>query len=58
MSSEGFSGAEIKSVVTEAAIMAIADGRDSCREDDFSNAMNKIRDKRESGVDSPDGLYG
>ena len=38
--------------------MAIADGRDSCREDDFSNAMNKIRDKRESGVDSPDGLYG
>ena len=58
ISSEGFSGAEIKSVVTEAAFMAIADGRDSCREDDFSNAMNKIRDKRESGVDSPDGLYG
>ena len=58
ISSDGFSGAEIKSVVTEAAISAIADGRGSCREDDFTNAMSKLREKRESGVDSPDGLYG
>jgi len=58
ISSDGFSGAEIKSVVTEAAISAIADGRDSCHEDDFTNAMSKLREKRESGVDSPDGLYG
>ena len=58
ISSDGFSGAEIKSVVTEAAISAIADGRDSCRDDDFTNAMSKLREKRESGVDSPDGLYG
>ena len=58
ISSEGFSGAEIKSVVTEAAISAISDGRDSCRESDFSNAMSKVRENRESGADSPDGLYG
>ena len=58
ISSDGFSGAEIKSVVTEAAISAIADGRDSCHEDDFTNAMSKLREKRESGVASPDGLYG
>ena len=58
ISSDGFSGAEIKSVVTEAAISAIADGRDSCHEDDFTNAMSTLREKRESGVDSPDGLYG
>ena len=58
IASDGFSGAEIKSVVTEAAISAIADGRDSCHEDDFTNAMSKLREKRESGVDSPDGLYG
>ena len=58
ISSDGFSGAEIKSVVTEAAITAIADGRDSCCEEDFTNAMSKLREKRESGVDSPDGLYG
>lgn len=56
--SEGFSGAEIKSVVTEAAISAISDGRSSCHEDDFSDAMTKVRDKRESGLDTPDGLYG
>ena len=58
ISSEGYSGAEIKSVVTEAAISAISDGRDSCRESDFSNAMSKVRENRESGADSPDGLYG
>ena len=58
ISSEGYSGAEIKSVVTEAAISAISDGRDSCREIDFSNAMSKVRENRESGADSPDGLYG
>lgn len=58
ISSEGFSGAEIKSVVTEAAISAITNGRDSCRDEDFSGAMTKVRDKRDSGVESPDGLYG
>tara|TARA_B100000029_G_scaffold93465_3_gene83504 strand:- start:20106 stop:21317 length:1212 start_codon:yes stop_codon:yes gene_type:complete len=58
ISSEGFSGAEIKSVVTEAAISAISESRDSCRESDFTNAMAKVREKRESGIDSPDGLYG
>jgi len=58
ISSDGFSGAEIKSVVTEAAISAISDGRDSCRVLDFTNAMSKLREKRESGVESPDGLYG
>ena len=56
--SEGFSGAEIKSVVTEAAIIAISEGRNSCQEDDFSRAMTKIRIKRDSTTDSPDELYG
>ena len=58
VSSEGFSGAEIKSVVTEAAISAIADGREFCLDNDFSGAMTKLRVMRESGADSPDGLYG
>ena len=58
LSSEGFSGAEIKSVVTEAAISAIADRRDSCRDEDFSGAMTKVSEKRDSGGESPDGLYG
>ena len=58
ITSEGFSGAEIKSVVTEAAMTAISEGRDSCQEDDFSSAMTKVREKRESGVESPDELYG
>ena len=58
LSSEGFSGAEIKSVVTEAAISAIADGREFCLDGDFSGAMAKLRLMRESGADSPDGLYG
>ena len=56
--SDGFSGAEIKSVVTEAAIIAISESRDSCQEDDFSRAMTKIRIKRDSTTDSPDELYG
>ena len=56
--SEGFSGAEIKSVVTEAAISAISDGRQSCVDGDFSSAMSKVREKRDAGIDSPDELYG
>ena len=37
---------------------AISEGRDSCQEDDFSSAMVKVREKRDSGVESPDELYG
>ncbi len=56
---DGFSGAEIKSVAVEAGISAISDGRNSVSKSDFVAAIKKIeRKRRESSSSGPDGLYG
>jgi proteasome regulatory subunit len=39
---EGFSGAEIKAVATEAGYFAIRDNRTKIKEDDFLNAVQKV----------------
>ncbi|MEM3154926.1 MAG: AAA family ATPase [Candidatus Woesearchaeota archaeon] len=39
---DGFSGAEIKAVATEAGYFAIRDNRTKIREDDFVNAVHKV----------------
>lgn len=41
--SKDISGAEIKAVVTEAGYFAIRDNRENVREEDFMNAINKVR---------------
>mgnify|MGYP000719454457 CR=1 FL=1 len=41
--SKDISGAEIKAVVTEAGYFAIRENRDIVREEDFVNAINKVR---------------
>jgi len=58
ISTEGYSGAEIKSVVIEAGMQAISDGRSSCNFNDFSDAISSIDCKRkESKHNGPDSLY-
>ncbi len=58
ISTEGYSGAEIKSVVIEAGMQAISDGRSSCNYNDFSDAISSIDCKRkESKHSGPDSLY-
>ncbi len=44
--SEGFSGADIKNVVTEAGINAIKEGRSIIRETDLIKAINDYKEKR------------
>jgi len=41
---EGYSGAEIASVATEAGMFAIRDGRTEVRTEDFENAIDKLED--------------
>ena len=58
ISTEGYSGAEIKSVVIEAGMQAISDGRSSCNYNDFSDAISRIDCKRkETEHSGPDSLY-
>ena len=58
ISTEGYSGAEIKSVAIEAGMQAISDGRSSCNYNDFSDAISSIDCKRkESEQNGPDSLY-
>jgi len=58
IATEGYSGAEIKSVVIEAGMQAITDGRSSCNHKDFTNAISNIDVKRnESDYSGPDSLY-
>jgi proteasome regulatory subunit len=58
ISTEGYSGAEIKSVVIEAGMQAISDGRSSCNFNDFSDAISSIDCKRkESEHNGPNSLY-
>jgi proteasome regulatory subunit len=58
IATEGYSGAEIKSVVIEAGMQAISDGRSSCNHKDFTDAISMIDSKRkESDYSGPDSLY-
>ena len=55
---DGFSGADIKSVVVEAGISAISAGRKTVSKSDFTVAINKIdRKRREANYSGTDGLY-
>ena len=55
---EGFSGAEIKSVVLEAGISAISDNRKSVNKEDFVLAIKKVQDNRKDLADSnSEGIY-
>lgn len=49
---EGASGAEIKSVCTEAGMLAIRDGRDVITENDFSRAKEKVMEAGRNKVKS------
>ena len=55
---DGFSGADIKSVVVEAGISAISAGRKTVSKSDFTVAINKIdRKRRGANYSGTDGLY-
>ena len=55
---DGFSGAEIKSVVVEAGISAISSGRKSVTKSDFISAIKRVNVNRKQSKDSnSEGLY-
>ena len=55
---DGFSGAEIKSVVVEAGISAISSGRKSVTRSDFISAIKRVNMNRKQSKDSnSEGLY-
>ncbi len=56
---EGFSGAELKSLVMEAGMKAISEGEGSVSESDFSLALSTIEDNRKDPMrNNHEGLYG
>ena len=58
IATDGYSGAEIKSVLIEAGMQAISDGRSTCNHKDFVDAISAIDLKRkESDYNGPDSLY-
>ena len=58
IATDGYSGAEIKSVLIEAGMQAISDGRSTCNHKDFVDAISAIDLKRkESDYSGPDSLY-
>jgi len=58
ISTDGYSGAEIKSVLIEAGMQAISDGRSTCNHKDFIDAISATDLKRmESDYSGPDSLY-
>ena len=58
IATDGYSGAEIKSVLIEAGMQAISDGRATCNHRDFIDAISAIDLKRkESDYSGPDSLY-
>ena len=58
IATDGYSGAEIKSVLIEAGMQAISDGRSNCNHKDFVDAISAIDLKRkESDYSGPDSLY-
>ena len=50
---EGFVGADLKAVCTEAGMFAIRDNRDHVTMEDFINAVEKIKKKKGSGLTTP-----
>ena len=55
---DGFSGAEIKSLVIEAGVSAITNGRKKISKSDFSKSLEKVTDGRNGdGTDNSSGLY-
>tara|TARA_B100001173_G_scaffold312518_1_gene334315 strand:- start:4833 stop:5972 length:1140 start_codon:yes stop_codon:yes gene_type:complete len=55
---EGFNGAEIKSLVVEAGVSAISKGRDKISKADFDNSLDKLSKNKEKGkIDNSSGLY-
>lgn len=55
---DGFSGAEIKSLVVEAGVSAISNGRKKISKSDFSKSLKKVTDGRNGDVtDNSSGLY-
>ncbi|MDP6871624.1 MAG: proteasome-activating nucleotidase [Candidatus Thalassarchaeaceae archaeon] len=55
---EGFSGAKIMSLVTEAGVSAIAEGRNKVSKSDFSKALRVVeRNADDSSITSNDRLY-
>ena len=58
IATDGYSGAELKSVLIEAGMQAISDGRSNCNHKDFVDAISAIDLKRkESDYNGPDSLY-
>ena len=58
IATDGYSGAELKSVLIEAGMQAISDGRSNCNHKDFVDAISAIDVKRkESDYSGPDSLY-
>ena len=56
MMTEGASGAEIKSICTEAGMLAIRDGRDLVTADDFEKAKMKVMEKEKNKMSKPPAL--
>ncbi|MED5376243.1 MAG: proteasome-activating nucleotidase [Candidatus Thermoplasmatota archaeon] len=55
---DGFSGAELKSLVVEAGVSAISNGRKKISKSDFSKSLEKVTDGRNGDVtDNSSGLY-
>jgi len=50
---EGFVGADLKAVCTEAGMFAIRNKRDHVTMEDFINAVEKIKKKKGSGITTP-----
>jgi len=50
---EGFVGADLKAVCTEAGMFAIRDNRDYVTMEDFIKAVEKIKNKKSSGTTTP-----
>lgn len=44
--SEGFNGADLRNVCTEAGMFAIRDERDYCVQEDFMKAVRKVSDAK------------
>ena len=55
---EGFNGAELKSMCTEAGMYAIRGNRDTVSQKDFESAIEKIQKKKGKGNSIPSGHYG
>lgn len=58
IATEGYSGAEIKSIIIEAGMNAITDCRNRCSARDFSSALTIMDRKRKDSLhNGPDSLY-